>query len=80
MHQHDECAVCLNPVEETQLIRKLCNCRHVFHKHCLDSWIDETNVTCPLCRAHLLPAATTDVIADELSKWRDAEEDPWLIN
>lgn len=56
-YEHDECAVCLNPVEGTHLVRELWNCSHVFHKDCLDGWIDKSNVTCPLCRADLLPAA-----------------------
>ncbi|XP_074378476.1 brassinosteroid-responsive RING protein 1-like [Apium graveolens] len=50
----DHCAVCLNAMEAKQLTRELRNCSHVFHKQCVDAWIDNNNVTCPLCRADLL--------------------------
>lgn len=49
------CAVCLNGVEERDEIRELPNCLHVFHKDCLESWVDEGQVTCPLCRSILFP-------------------------
>lgn len=49
-----ECAVCLNIMEAKQLTRILKNCSHVFHKDCIDAWIDNNNLTCPLCRADLL--------------------------
>lgn len=52
--KEDQCAVCLNAMEAKQLTRELRNCSHVFHKQCLDAWIDNSNVTCPLCRADLL--------------------------
>ncbi|XP_074378478.1 brassinosteroid-responsive RING protein 1-like [Apium graveolens] len=50
----DQCAVCLNAMDAKQLTRELKNCSHIFHKLCLDGWIDNNNVTCPLCRADLL--------------------------
>lgn len=52
--KNEECAVCLNILEPKQLMRDLKNCGHVFHKECIDAWIDKNNVTCPLCRADLL--------------------------
>ncbi|KAJ4777190.1 RING zinc finger protein-like [Rhynchospora pubera] len=35
--------------------RKHGNCSHLFHKECIDNWVDLGKVTCPLCRALLLP-------------------------
>lgn len=52
--RNEECTVCLNIMEAKQLMRDLRNCSHVFHKECIDAWIDKNNVTCPLCRADLL--------------------------
>ncbi|KAI3691924.1 hypothetical protein L6452_31727 [Arctium lappa] len=49
------CSVCLNDVGGGDPIRELVNCRHVFHRECLDRWVDEGQVTCPLCRSMLLP-------------------------
>ncbi|KAK1366386.1 E3 ubiquitin-protein ligase RHA1B [Heracleum sosnowskyi] len=53
-NRDDQCAVCLYLVKAKQLTRELENCSHVFHKECIDAWIDKNNVTCPLCRADLL--------------------------
>ncbi|KAL7595017.1 hypothetical protein Lser_V15G30204 [Lactuca serriola] len=49
------CSVCLDCIDSTHLIRELLNCKHVFHRECLDRWVDEGQVTCPLCRSMLLP-------------------------
>ncbi|KAF8033282.1 hypothetical protein BT93_D2014 [Corymbia citriodora subsp. variegata] len=53
----ESCAVCLyefegRPEEE---IRWLSNCRHVFHRECLDRWMDCDQDTCPLCRTQFVP-------------------------
>lgn len=53
------CAVCLNLFEKDDEIRELCNCCHVFHRNCLDRWIDQRHDTCPLCRCPLLPQIQT---------------------
>ncbi|XP_047337299.1 E3 ubiquitin-protein ligase RHA1B-like [Impatiens glandulifera] len=56
--QHDSngsCVVCWERVELSDEIRDLVNCRHVFHKDCLDNWLDEGQITCPICRSMLLP-------------------------
>ncbi|KAI6701922.1 hypothetical protein NL676_011058 [Syzygium grande] len=53
------CAVCLSGIEGKHEVRELLNCSHVFHRVCLDRWVEENQVTCPLCRCLLFPAATT---------------------
>ncbi|XP_074578875.1 uncharacterized protein LOC141835328 [Curcuma longa] len=51
------CAVCLSEVAAGAAVWELTNCRHVFHKGCLDRWLDhDEHLSCPLCRAPLLPA------------------------
>ncbi len=57
-----ECSVCLNCVERSHEMRELCNCYHVFHRECLDRWVDEGHVTCPLCRTMLFPAKAERII------------------
>ncbi|KAL7123564.1 hypothetical protein ACP275_01G113000 [Erythranthe tilingii] len=52
------CTICLEYVELSDEIRELCNCSHLFHRVCLDTWIDQGQVTCPLCRSMLLPPRT----------------------
>jgi RING-H2 zinc finger protein RHA1 len=49
------CRVCLERLEATDEVRQLGNCAHAFHTACIDRWIDTGEVTCPLCRAQLLP-------------------------
>jgi len=56
----DTCAVCLNQLKDEDEVRELMNCYHVFHKECIDRWLEHDhesenhNPTCPLCRAPLL--------------------------
>ncbi|URD76815.1 zinc finger, C3HC4 type, domain containing protein [Musa troglodytarum] len=49
------CSVCLGALEARHEVRELGNCSHAFHKGCIDKWVDVGQVTCPLCRAQLLP-------------------------
>ncbi|GLJ55444.1 hypothetical protein SUGI_1190480 [Cryptomeria japonica] len=51
------CAVCLSSLEEEDEIRVLCNCCHIFHRQCLDKWINCYQKTCPICRSLLIPQA-----------------------
>ncbi|KAG0447014.1 hypothetical protein HPP92_028527 [Vanilla planifolia] len=50
----DACAVCLYEFEPWEEVRRLSNCRHVFHRCCLDRWTEIDQRTCPLCRAPLV--------------------------
>lgn len=52
------CTVCLDFIELGDEVRELCNCKHRFHKDCLDRWVDEGQITCPLCRSMLLQPRT----------------------
>ncbi|KAG8390460.1 hypothetical protein BUALT_Bualt01G0085600 [Buddleja alternifolia] len=49
------CVVCLTIMEEYDEVRRLPNCCHVFHKDCIDGWIDKCKTTCPVCRSKMLP-------------------------
>ncbi|CAN4124713.1 unnamed protein product [Withania somnifera] len=42
-----ECAICLE-----------LNCDHLFHRACLDRWMNCGRMTCPLCRNHLIKPNT----------------------
>ncbi|KAH7653493.1 Zinc finger RING/FYVE/PHD-type protein [Dioscorea alata] len=50
------CGVCLSKLEEKAEVRELGNCSHVFHKECIDKWVNLEHLTCPMCRSHLLPS------------------------
>ncbi|KAM7275693.1 hypothetical protein ACFE04_017559 [Oxalis oulophora] len=50
------CAVCLLEFEDSDEIRRLTNCRHIFHRSCIDRWIvGYDQKTCPLCRTSFIP-------------------------
>ena len=62
------CSVCLDSINKSDETRELYNCCHVFHRGCLDNWVDEGQVTCPLCRSLLFP---DNVLTSK-------SEDPWI--
>ncbi|KAI4328821.1 hypothetical protein L6164_021147 [Bauhinia variegata] len=51
----ESCAVCLYEFEGDEEIRCLTNCKHIFHRACLDRWLDHDQKTCPLCRTPFVP-------------------------
>ncbi|KAI9113684.1 hypothetical protein K1719_014935 [Acacia pycnantha] len=63
----DTCAVCLNQLRMEDEVRELMNCDHVFHRECIDRWLDHDhdnhNPTCPLCRAPLLNSSDSETSA-----------------
>ncbi|KAK7274366.1 hypothetical protein RIF29_15451 [Crotalaria pallida] len=49
------CAVCLYEFSDEDEIRCMRNCKHIFHRWCVDRWIDHEQKTCPLCRTPFVP-------------------------
>ena len=43
------CSVCLEDFGDNDQTRVLL-CKHYFHKDCIDRWLTQENVRCPLCR------------------------------
>ncbi|KAG5155342.1 hypothetical protein JHK82_013311 [Glycine max] len=69
--EHIDCRVCLSEFQEGEKVRNL-NCRHTFHKDCLDQWLQQYCATCPLCRNQVLP---DDVVANYNLLQNQAEYD-----
>jgi hypothetical protein len=47
-----QCLICLedyNPEEDLRLL----TCRHVFHKECVDRWLETGRNNCPACRSQV---------------------------
>ncbi|RLN29618.1 E3 ubiquitin-protein ligase EL5-like [Panicum miliaceum] len=44
------CAVCLADYADGDELRRLPDCRHAFHRGCIDQWL-RRRPTCPVCRA-----------------------------
>ncbi|KAG9455254.1 hypothetical protein H6P81_008158 [Aristolochia fimbriata] len=62
----DSCAVCLYEFEGGEEIRRLTNCRHIFHRACLDRWMDHDQKTCPLCRTPFIPDELQEAFNERL--------------
>lgn len=43
----DDCPICYNRLGDADIVQT--NCKHLFHKHCMDTWL-RNNSQCPLCR------------------------------
>lgn len=57
------CNICMEPYSNGQTLRCLpCDRRHHFCRECIDTWL-QTNSTCPICRASLLPGAVAAAAA-----------------
>uniref|UniRef100_A0A0D9X988 RING-type domain-containing protein n=1 Tax=Leersia perrieri TaxID=77586 RepID=A0A0D9X988_9ORYZ len=55
-----DCRVCLARFEPESVVNRL-PCGHLFHRACLEKWLDYDHATCPLCRHRLLlPAAAAN--------------------
>ncbi|KAL2895325.1 E3 ubiquitin-protein ligase ATL23 [Bienertia sinuspersici] len=50
----NECAVCLDDIEDDQPARMVPGCNHGFHLYCADTWLSKQPV-CPVCRTKLGP-------------------------
>ncbi|XP_028668499.1 E3 ubiquitin-protein ligase RNF130 isoform X1 [Erpetoichthys calabaricus] len=50
----NHCAVCIEGYKMNDVVRIL-PCKHVFHKVCVDPWLNE-HCTCPMCKLNILKA------------------------
>ena len=62
MQASDDCAICLEPLnngKETENPGRDSGCPHIFHSDCVDNLIDKakdpSNIPCPLCKKNLVP-------------------------
>ncbi|KAI1017606.1 hypothetical protein LB504_003922 [Fusarium proliferatum] len=46
------CHICINEFKQDTLTRSL-PCGHLFHPRCIDPWLLERSITCPVCRANV---------------------------
>jgi len=50
-YKNDTCSICLiNFNYNNQMNFIQLNCEHIYHKVCIDKWIFEGNLNCPICR------------------------------
>nr|KYP70725.1 RING-H2 finger protein ATL5K [Cajanus cajan] len=80
------CVVCLNEFQEHDMLKVLPKCKHAFHLHCIDVWL-QTNAKCPLCRStivsgnkhcpqdHVIAAPSSSPQDSQLLSCMDSNED-----
>lgn len=51
-NMEDHCSICLEPLT-IGLTTTLVDCPHLFHTHCINSWLVQKN-DCPICRTFTL--------------------------
>jgi len=49
--ENEVCVVCQDEFQLNDLAKRL-NCRHVFHAHCIDSWLERSSL-CPICNGEV---------------------------
>lgn len=56
------CAVCLEEFETGQQVRRLA-CSHLYHRSCIDPWLQSSSNSCPLCKREVpnLPPPPTQL-------------------
>ena len=65
------CTICQDRMRQGELVRKLTICSHQFHKACIDNWLLNQSVHCPICRhdireSNTTPAASTNTRTSNL--------------
>ncbi|XP_073304168.1 RING-H2 finger protein ATL57-like [Primulina huaijiensis] len=56
----EDCPICLGEFGNTESVKMIPNCGHVFHPGCIDAWL-ESHVSCPLCRSTQLLRVAEEV-------------------
>ena len=46
------CSICLDTFKQNDVIRQM-PCNHEFHKTCIDPWLVNYRIECPMCRRKL---------------------------
>ncbi|RWR80327.1 RING-H2 finger protein ATL70 [Cinnamomum micranthum f. kanehirae] len=57
------CSICLADYKDTDMLRLLPDCSHLFHLKCVDAWL-RLHPTCPVCRTSPLPTPLSTPLAE----------------
>lgn len=60
IYDHDTtCSICIEDYEDSEMLRMMPQCRHYFHKDCVDAWL-KVKTSCPICRNSLVEVRNND--------------------
>ncbi|XP_050228821.1 RING-H2 finger protein ATL70-like [Mercurialis annua] len=57
------CSICLADYKNSDMLRLLPDCEHLFHLKCVDPWL-RSHPTCPICRTSPLPTPLSTPLAE----------------
>lgn len=59
-----DCSICQDHMRQGELVRTLRVCEHKFHTSCIDNWLLNDSVICPVCRHDIRePARARSLVA-----------------
>ncbi|KAH7840229.1 hypothetical protein Vadar_014371 [Vaccinium darrowii] len=61
------CSICLADYEETDVLRLLPECSHLFHLKCVDPWL-RLKHTCPICRNSPMGTSQVTPVAEAATR------------
>lgn len=50
-----ECMICMCEMSDSSSKQRTLRCLHVFHKVCIDKWIEVGDGSCPICKCQVKP-------------------------
>ena len=57
------CSICLGDYKDTEMLRMLPDCAHIFHLKCVDPWL-RMHPSCPICRNSPIPTPLSTPLAE----------------
>ncbi|KAG2405891.1 RING-H2 finger protein [Vigna angularis] len=72
------CVICLTEFQDHDMLKVLPICKHAFHFHCIDVWL-QTNSNCPLCRSSIV-SGNTDCPMDHIIAPSSSPQDSQLLS
>ncbi|XP_023544988.1 RING-H2 finger protein ATL70-like [Cucurbita pepo subsp. pepo] len=59
------CSICLADYKNSNVLRALPDCGHLFHLKCIDPWL-RLHPTCPVCRTSPIPTPLSTPLAEQV--------------
>ncbi|KAJ6433074.1 hypothetical protein OIU84_020161 [Salix udensis] len=72
------CSICLADYKDSDLLRLLPDCDHLFHAHCIDPWL-KLHTSCPICRNSPIRTPSNIVTETASREPRRVFFDTWFV-